>query len=78
MKRLRSSLLRSVFWIAVSILTLGFYWFGGELLAAAVRRFARLVLPLPVAFPLFAIVFCLLAGLFLFADYRRYYGRDDR
>ena len=35
MKRLRSSLLRPVFWIAVSILTLGFYWFGGELLAAA-------------------------------------------
>ena len=74
MKRLRSSLLRPVFWIAVSILTLGFYW----LLAVAVRRFARLVLPLPVACPLFAIVFCLLAGLFLFADYRRYYGRDDR
>ena len=78
MNRLSARLRRPVFGTAVWILTRGFYWCGGELLPVAVGRVARLVLPLPGACLLFAIVFCLLAGLFLFADYRRYYGRDDR
>lgn len=71
-KNRASRLITPLFWLLTAVGSVAFYWLGGRLVRSLVLHSVRFNLPMPVSCLLFILVVGLAAGLFLYADYRRY------